>query len=377
MILIVVLGVDAFRTLFESAFFGAWYTSLSGLIPRSIQVFLVQPHIVFIPKVINVIAAVIVITILLRRWIPQEAIETRRQRQKIEHLDDLVRERTAQLQATNEQFRNEIAERRIAQEALRKAHDELEDKVAERTAELSRANARLKELDRLKSMFIASMSHELRTPLNSIIGFTGILLMGMAGELKTEQKKQLTMVKSSADHLLALINDIIDLSKIEAGKVEVLAKEFDLSTIVKEVKDSFLVALDEKGLKMPIEMPNKLSVESDERRVKQIIVNLVGNAVKFTEQGEIGIAVAKRDGIIEVSVRDTGIGIKKEHLDRLFTAFSQVSTEGAISEGSGLGLYLSQKIAELLGGRITAKSELGRGSEFILTLPSKYEESMA
>jgi PAS domain S-box-containing protein len=265
-------------------------------------------------------------------------------------------------------------ERKQAEEALQKAHDELELRVRERTAELEEANIKLQELDRLKSMFIASMSHELRTPLNSIIGFTGIILQGMTGEITEEQRKQLTMVKSSANHLLDLINDIIDLSKIEAGKVELAIEEFDLSTIVQEVKDSFTVAVAEKGLKMPLKMPDRLVIESDERRVKQVLVNLVGNAVKFTDEGEIEIKAARMDGMVEVSVSDTGIGIRKEDMDRLFKPFSQVPSEDRAKEGTGLGLYLSKKIAELLGGEIKAESELGKGSVFTFTLPLKYRE---
>ncbi|MCD6386546.1 GAF domain-containing sensor histidine kinase, partial [Candidatus Sumerlaeota bacterium] len=248
-----------------------------------------------------------------------------------------------------------------------------EEALKQRTYELRVANIRLKELDHLKSMFIASMSHELRTPLNSIIGFTGIILQGMAGEITEEQRKQLTMVKNSANHLLALITDVIDVSKIEAGKVELAIEEFDLSILLQEVKDSITVAVEKKDLKMSLEMPEKLVIKSDERRVKQIIVNLISNAVKFTDEGEIEAKVTKKDNMVEVSVRDTGIGIRKEHMDRLFKAFSQIPVEGTPKESTGLGLYLSQKIADLLGGKITAESEFARGSEFTLTLPLKYK----
>jgi signal transduction histidine kinase len=248
---------------------------------------------------------------------------------------------------------------------------ELEQRVAERTKELAQANLQLKELDRLKSMFIASMSHELRTPLNSIIGFTGIMLQGMAGEITGEQRKQLTMVKNSAHHLLALINDIIDVSKIEAGKVELAIEEFDLSALAQEVRDSFTVAAEEKGLKLSLDMPERLIIESDKRRVKQVLMNLVGNAVKFTDRGEIEIEVAKREGRAEVSVRDTGIGIREEDMGKLFKPFSQIPVEGAPREGTGLGLYLSRRIANLLGGETEAESEFGKGSKFTFTVPIK------
>ena len=262
----------------------------------------------------------------------------------------------------------------LKRKQLERYSKKLEEEVAERTKELTQANIRLKELDRLKSMFIASMSHELRTPLNSIIGFTGIILQGMTGEITEEQRKQLTIVKNSAHHLLALINDIIDMSKIEAGKVELAIEEFDLSTLVQEVKDSFIVTVTDKGIKMSLKTPETLTIESDERRTKQVIANLVGNAVKFTDSEGIEIIVAKKDGLAEVSVRDTGIGIRKEDMVMLFKAFSQIPAEDRPKqEGTGLGLYLSKKIADLLGGEIKAESEFGKGSVFTFTLPLKYK----
>ncbi len=241
--------------------------------------------------------------------------------------------------------------------------------LANRTEELGQANIRLQELDRLKSIFIASMSHELRTPLNSIIGFTGIILQGITGEINEEQRKQLTIVKNSANHLLELINDIIDLSKIEAGKVELLIEEFDISGLIGELEESFRVSVSEKDLKLSLEVPDRLIVKSDERRTKQILFNFVSNAVKFTDRGEITIKAAKRDGRVEVSVQDTGIGIKKDHMDRLFKVFSRIRNKGVLfREGTGLGLYLSKKIADLLNGEIKAESEVGKGSVFTLSL---------
>ncbi len=253
---------------------------------------------------------------------------------------------------------------------VQKHAEELESRVAERTDELARANTRLKELDHLKSMFIASMSHELRTPLNSIMGFTGIILQGMVGKISDEQRTQLTMVKNSATHLLSLINDIIDISKIEAGKVEIYIHKFELQTAVKEVINSFTVLADEKNLKMDLKIPKKIMIESDERRIKQILVNFISNAIKFTEQGSVNVCVLQNsDTAIEISVADTGIGIKKEDMDKLFKAFSRIPIEGVIKEGTGLGLYLSRKISELLGCEIMAESEFGKGSIFTLTLP--------
>ena len=251
----------------------------------------------------------------------------------------------------------------------------IEGKLREQTQKLEKANIRLKEFDRLKSMFLASMSHELRTPLNSIIGFTGIILQGISGEITEDQRKELTMVKNSAIHLLDLINDVIDVSKIETNKVELFISDFNLSDIVKELRDSFASAVEEKGLKISLKTPKRMVIKSDKRRVKQVIINYISNAVKFTDRGEVEIKVVKKDGKAEVSVRDTGIGIEKKNMDKLFEAFSRIRTVGVLREGSGLGLYLTRKISDLLGGKVSAESEFGKGSKFTFTLPSEYKEA--
>jgi signal transduction histidine kinase len=224
-------------------------------------------------------------------------------------------------------------------------------------------------------MFIASMSHELRTPLNSILGFTGILLMGMSGELSVVQKKQLGMVKKSARHLLELINDVIDVSKIEAGKTELNMEAFDIGELVHDVGESFAVIAANKGLRLEWNKDGKVEVSSDRRRVRQILMNLVGNAVKFTESGTVAISLSKAGEGVSIKVRDTGVGMQREDMARLFEAFSRITIQGRpVVEGTGLGLYLSQRIAGLLGGKITAESEPGRGSEFTFYLPYLYQE---
>ena len=293
---------------------------------------------------------------------------------------------------------HDVTERRLAQERLAAQAALLEELVAARTAELAQktadlersqqalkglledvklanrelaaANATLQEIDRLKSLFIASMSHELRTPLNSIIGFTGLLLQGLAGPLNDEQRKQLGMVKSSSQHLLALITDIIDLSKIEAGKISLTREEVDLSPLAREVVASLEPAASRGGLALLLEAPETLKVVSDGRRVRQILVNLVGNAVKFTKRGTVTVVVERRDDSVRIAVRDTGPGIRAEDMRHLFKFFSQVASAGqATREGTGLGLYLSKRLVRLLGGDIRAESEFGRGSEFQLILP--------
>jgi len=264
---------------------------------------------------------------------------------------------------------------KASEKALRKLNDELEEKVNKRTEELARANTQLKELDRLKSMFISSMSHELRTPLNSIIGFTSIILKGMVGKITGEQRKQLTMVKISADHLLELITDVIDVSKIEADKIEIFVEEFNLSDLIQEVKNSLVVIADRKGLEVNLIIPESLLISNDKRRVKQIVMNFASNAIKFTEKGRVDIKVEKKNEKVRILVADTGMGIKKEDMKRLFKQFSRIhNTNEQIVEGTGLGLYLSQKMASLLGGSVKAESKYGKGSIFTLTLPLKYVE---
>ena len=264
----------------------------------------------------------------------------------------------------------DITERKLAEEALREARDSLEIKVAERTRELEKANEKLKELDRLKSMFLASMSHELRTPLNSIIGFTGLLLMGLAGELNDEQKKQLTLVKNSAKHLLNLINDILDISKIEAGRIDLDISEFSLNELIDEVFDEASSLLVDKSIRLEKDLDQDLKMTSDRRRVKQILINLVSNAIKFTDEGFVRIqAKYLSSDKVQISVADTGIGIKEEDLGRLFQPFQQLDMSPSKKyEGTGLGLHLCHRLTELLGGSITASSEFGKGSVFTVTL---------
>jgi len=239
--------------------------------------------------------------------------------------------------------------------------------------DLQAANRRLEEADRLKSVFLASMSHELRTPLNSIIGFTGIILMGMVGEVTKEQSRQLTIVKKNANHLLELINDLLDISKIEAGRVELSLEEFKLNDVISEVIETVSPAVNEKGLELLTNVPEGIMLYSDERRIKQVIMNLVSNAVKFTEQGSVKItARVLEEEKLELSVIDTGIGMEKEGLSKLFAPFQQIEESLTKQyEGTGLGLYLSRKLADLLNGEIRVKSEYGRGSEFTFVLALK------
>ncbi len=244
--------------------------------------------------------------------------------------------------------------------------------------DLKDAMEELKELDRLKSMFLASVSHELRTPLNSVIGFTGWLLMGMEGDLNEEQRKQLTMVKFSANHLLDLINDILDISKIEAGKMELSIEKFEIVEIVNDVVSSVLPLAKDKELGLMYDIPKGIILNSDKRRIKQILMNLVSNAIKFTDQGNVKIEVKLLNNKdLEVTVSDSGIGIKKEDMEKLFQPFQQIDMSSSKShEGTGLGLYLSKKIIDLLHGDISVTSQFGKGSEFKFIFPIKFREEV-
>ena len=252
----------------------------------------------------------------------------------------------------------------------------VEVKLAKRTEELSNANIELLRSNQMKSVFLANMSHELRTPLNSIIGFTGILLMGIPGVLNSEQVKQLSMVKSSANHLLCLINDILDISKIESGKTDIFVEEFYINDVIQEVVNTIEPHIKEKELELIEENPEKILISSDKKFVKQILLNLISNAVKFTDFGSIKIDVRMpKNKLIEVYVIDTGLGIRKKDIGNLFDMFKQVDmTSSKKHEGTGLGLYLSMQFATLLGGTITVKSEYGKGSEFGIILPLNYRQ---
>ncbi|MBI9069721.1 MAG: HAMP domain-containing histidine kinase [Salinivirgaceae bacterium] len=239
--------------------------------------------------------------------------------------------------------------------------------------ELKVLNNKLKNSDKYKSIFLASMSHELRTPLNSIIGYTGILLMGMTGDLSEEQTKQLGKVKRNAIHLLSLINDILDISKIEAGKVELQKELFKIEDVVKEVVEIIEPRANEKNLKFSVYFEPNLVVFSDKRRVMQVVLNLVSNAVNYTDEGKVHITTEiKENNLLRLSVLDTGIGISDEDKLRLFEPFQQIDSSLTKQKGgTGLGLYLCRKLMQMLGGKIYVDSKPGKGSVFYFDLPIK------
>ena len=234
-------------------------------------------------------------------------------------------------------------------------------------------NIELEKASQAKDRFLATMSHELRTPLNAIIGFTGTLLMRLPGPLTAEQEKQLRTIQASGKHLLSLINDLLDLAKIESGKVSLAREPVNCHGLILDAVATLRPQAEAKGLRFDLCMPDEeLILPTDRRALNQILFNLLTNAIKFTERGRITLSLVQHsnngDTVTEFEVTDTGTGIRPEHQPQLFQAFVRVGGAPRRVEGTGLGLHLSQKLAELLGGHIRCESEYGVGSVFTLEL---------
>ena len=272
-----------------------------------------------------------------------------------DHLETKVKDRTSQLQDVNEKLSAEIKER------------------IQTLNELAVAKEHAEAADRLKSAFLATMSHELRTPLNSIIGFTGIILQGIVGPLNEEQKKQLNMVRGSAQHLLSLINDVLDISKIEAGQLQVAYEDYNLRYTIEKTVETARPLADKKGIELSCSIsPEIENITGDRRRVEQILLNLISNAIKFTEKGSVKIECGPEDGKVTLKVIDTGIGIKTEDMDTIFQAFRQIDSGITRKyEGTGLGLSICKRLVELMGGNIRVTSVWGSGSTFSFNLPEE------
>ncbi|MFA5904464.1 MAG: PAS domain-containing sensor histidine kinase [Desulfobacula sp.] len=256
----------------------------------------------------------------------------------------------------------DITERKKIEAGLGKAHEELKALTTE-----------LKRASQVKSEFLANMSHELRTPLNSINGFSEVLYDETFGPLNEKQKQYVNNVLTSGNHLLLLINQILDMAKVEAGKMELALSSLPMKSLLKEITLLVENMAGKKKIKMLLEIAEDLPrIEADDLKVKEILYNLLSNAVKFTpEGGKIGLRVKKVDSEIEIVVWDTGIGIAYENMDKLFEGFFRVDTPySRLTEGTGLGLPLSRKLVELHGGKLSVESEgLNRGTSVRFTLP--------
>ena len=245
-------------------------------------------------------------------------------------------------------------------------------------SEIEENGRQLEIASRHKSQFLANMSHELRTPLNSVLGFTEMLADGLYGELPEKAKATLGRVQANGRHLLGLINDVLDLSKIEAGQLTLTIDDYAVGQIVKTVAAATEPLARAKGLKLSAIVADGLPMgRGDERRLSQVLLNLVGNAVKFTEAGSIEITADARDDHFQIQVRDTGAGIAPEHQSRIFEEFQQVDDSSTRQKGgTGLGLAISKRIVEMHGGTIGIESALGSGSIFRVAVPIRAKERM-
>jgi signal transduction histidine kinase/CheY-like chemotaxis protein len=267
----------------------------------------------------------------------------------------------------------EITERKKAEEELKRYKDHLEEEVKTRTADLILARDAAEAANKAKSVFLTSISHELRTPLNAILGFSSLLRND--AQLRPEQRNNIDIINRSGEHLLTLINDVLEMAKIEAGRVQMENSPFDLGAMVRDVADMMHIRAQEKGLQLLIDQSSECPrfIKGDEAHMRQILINLVGNALKFTQQG--GIAV--RFGIkphdaqhhLLIEIEDSGIGISADDQQRLFQPFVQMGKQAGDNKGTGLGLAITRQFVQLMGGTISVESTLGKGSIFRIELP--------
>jgi PAS domain S-box-containing protein len=276
----------------------------------------------------------------------------------------------------------EAIEKTRLYEQLKAASEELEMKVQEATAELAaqnellrRQHLELEQASALKSQFLANMSHEFRTPLNAILGYTHMLLQGISGPVSETQRRSLSRIDSNSRHLLALINDILDITRIEAGRLPITVTSFSLSALIDEVMAELEPIVSRSNLRVTVQVSRRFpALRSDRQKVKQIVVNLLSNALKFTHDGSVTITASyeRPGGMVRVAVIDTGIGISAEDQARVFDDFRQLDNSPARGYGgTGLGLAICRRLAAILGGSIELTSQAGEGSTFTLTLPGR------
>jgi len=285
-----------------------------------------------------------------------------------------------ELQQQNQELLRTLDELRARQLELAQLNRELDETnrgVVALYAELDDRADFLQRASELKSHFLSNMSHEFRTPLNSISALSQILLDRLDGDLTSEQEKQVRFIKSSAQDLTDLVNDLLDLAKVEAGRVTIRPSQFDVNTLFSALRGMLRPLLAQNSsVKLQFDDPEEnIQIYSDEAKISQILRNFVSNALKFTERGEVRVSVARgQDGSVSFSVSDTGIGIREEDQERIFQEWTQVEGKlQKVAKGSGLGLPLSRKLAQLLGGNVYVRSEVGLGSTFTVEIPSSFE----
>jgi signal transduction histidine kinase len=268
----------------------------------------------------------------------------------------------------------ELAAREATIVSLREELDETNKGVVALYAELDDKAAELREVTELKSRFLNYMSHEFRTPLTSMTSITGILLSRLDGPLTAEQQKQVEFIRGSVRELTEMVNDLLDLAKVEAGRITISPEWFEMVDLFAALRGMFKPIVATSSIALMFDEPEgEIKLYTDDKKVSQILRNFISNALKFTPVGEVRVTAAVLPGdLVEFAVIDTGIGIAPEHLPQLFSDFVQLDVRlQKRLRGSGLGLSLARKFAELLGGKVAVESELGRGSRFSVTLPMR------
>jgi len=280
-----------------------------------------------------------------------------------------VVKKAEELSRLNRELEVENSQRKKVEEKLRIHQEQLEDLIRERTVDLEKARQEAENANKMKSQFLANMSHEIRTPMNAVLGFTGLLLKNETSE---DKREQLEIIGTAGKNLLALINDILDFSKIEADKFEINAHAFPIRKMLSHLEKMLRMKAEEKGIFFEVSGLSRMPefVLGDELRINQIILNIAGNAIKFTTEGGVIIKCSYEDGIARLAIKDTGIGIPQEKQEQIFKPFVQADgTTARNFGGTGLGLAISLRLANLMGGKITLKSSAGIGSEFTTELP--------
>jgi PAS domain S-box-containing protein len=464
-LLLIILTIDAFRTLLESAYFGTWYTSLSGLIPIKVFNYLAQPQIVFYPKILNLLVAILILVMIIKKWLPSElkekekikllineqvaelsslnknlALAKEKAEQNEQYLFNIVnniadpvfvKDEKSRLLLVNDAFcemfklsRDEILDKTLAEEVSPKEresflkidtqvlldgienineesltlgnneplivstrkkrfisdngskfligviHDITQLKEAQK--DLKKAKEKAEKSDMLKSAFLANMSHEIRTPMNGILGFSELLKnQELTGD---KQQQYIGVIEKSGERMLKIINDIIDISKIESGLMELHLEEFDINELSDYLYSFFKPEAVAKGLEFIYKRKldsKAIIVKTDKAKLLAILINLLKNAIKFTNTGSIEFGWESKGAFHQFFVKDTGIGIKGSQQKLIFKRFRQADLENKMAlQGAGLGLSISKAFVKMLDGKIRVKSEEGKGATFYVSIPN-------